>query len=165
MAWCSIKAQGLVKKFSAFYGTRWFIAVSTRARHWILFSSSWVHSIPSNPALLRSVLILLCNPRLFPKQCLYIYIWIFKAPPCVVHPLLSHWPWFDRTNHIGEEYKLRSSSCDFFHPLVLISNLFSNVLNLFSSLRARDKVHTRIAWRWLIHKMSERFAVCRNTHK
>jgi hypothetical protein len=53
----------LLKKFPAFYGTRWFTTVFTRALHWFL---SWARSIqsnpshpnPSHPISLRSILIL-----------------------------------------------------------------------------------------------------------
>jgi len=46
------------KKFSAFYGSRMFITVFTRARHWSLSWARWVHSIPFHHIFLRSVLIL-----------------------------------------------------------------------------------------------------------
>jgi hypothetical protein len=48
----------LVKKFSAFYGTRRFITVFTTARHWSLSWARWTQSTPSHPIPLRSTLIL-----------------------------------------------------------------------------------------------------------
>ena len=63
----------LVKKFPAFYGTRWLITAFTNARH---LSLSWAiskQSIPPHPNSLRSTLILsshlpLCLPSvLFPS--------------------------------------------------------------------------------------------------
>jgi hypothetical protein len=54
----------LLKNFPAFYGTRRFITVFTRALHW---SRSWarsIQSIPSHPIPLRSILILSTHLRL-----------------------------------------------------------------------------------------------------
>jgi hypothetical protein len=59
-------------------------------------------------------------------------------------------PWFDHLIISYEEYKLCSSSlCNFLQrpvtssllgPNILLSNLFSNILNLCSSLYVRDQV-------------------------
>jgi hypothetical protein len=48
----------LLKNFTAFYGTRRFITVFTRAIHWSLSWASLIQSIPSHPISLRSILIL-----------------------------------------------------------------------------------------------------------
>jgi len=48
----------LVKRFPAFYGTRRFITVFARARHWPLSCSRCIQSTPSHPVSQRSVLIL-----------------------------------------------------------------------------------------------------------
>jgi hypothetical protein len=67
-------------------------------------------------------------------------------------PRPSHPPWFDHLNNwtIGEEYRLWSSSLsNFLHPLftlfllgpnIILCILFSNTLNLCSSLDVRDQV-------------------------
>jgi len=44
----------LVKKSAAFYGTRMFITVFSRSRHWSLSWARWIQSTPS----LRSIRIL-----------------------------------------------------------------------------------------------------------
>jgi hypothetical protein len=59
-----------LKDFVAFYGTRRFNTVFTRALHWSL---SWVISIqftPSHPVFLRSILILSTHLR----RCLHRYV-------------------------------------------------------------------------------------------
>jgi hypothetical protein len=83
------------KKFPAFYGTRRFITVFTRAFHWSLSWARSIQSIPSHPNSLRSILILsthlrlshqypTCSP-LVPHSC---YM------PCPPHP-----PWLDNSNY------------------------------------------------------------------
>ena len=47
----------LVKKFPAFYGTRWFITAFTSARHLFLSSASKIQSMPPHPTSWRSILI------------------------------------------------------------------------------------------------------------
>jgi hypothetical protein len=46
----------LLKNFPAFYGTRRFITVFTRALHWSLFWARSIQSIPYHPISLRSIL-------------------------------------------------------------------------------------------------------------
>jgi hypothetical protein len=48
----------LLKKSLAFYGTRRFITVFTRAHHRSLPWAEWTHSTPSNPISARSILLL-----------------------------------------------------------------------------------------------------------
>jgi hypothetical protein len=48
----------LVKTFPAFYGTRSFITVFTRVRHWSLFWARWIQSTPPHTIYLKSILIL-----------------------------------------------------------------------------------------------------------
>jgi hypothetical protein len=48
-----------LKNFRAFYGTRRFITVFTRALHWSLSSARSIQSITSHPISLRSILIFL----------------------------------------------------------------------------------------------------------
>ena len=54
----------LVKKFSAFYGTRRFITVFTSARHLSLSWASPIQSMPPHPTSWRSILLLSCHLRL-----------------------------------------------------------------------------------------------------
>jgi len=54
----------LVNKFPAFYGTRTFITMFIRVRHWSLSWSSWIQSKTSHPICLRSILILPSHLRL-----------------------------------------------------------------------------------------------------
>jgi hypothetical protein len=51
----------LLKNFPAFYGTRRFITVFTRALHWSLSWPRSIQSIPSHPISLRSTLMLSTN--------------------------------------------------------------------------------------------------------
>jgi hypothetical protein len=53
-----------LKKFSAFYGTRRFITMSTRALHWSLSWARTIQSTPYHPIALRSILILSTHLRL-----------------------------------------------------------------------------------------------------
>jgi hypothetical protein len=54
----------LLKNFPAFYGTRRFIIVFTRALHWSLFWARSIQPTPSHPVSLRSILILSTHLRL-----------------------------------------------------------------------------------------------------
>jgi hypothetical protein len=60
-----------LKKFPTFYGTRNFIAVFTRALRWSSSRTNWIHSIPTHPISLRSILILSCHLRLGPPSGLF----------------------------------------------------------------------------------------------
>jgi hypothetical protein len=51
----------LVNKFSTFYGTRRFIIVFTRARHWSLSSARCIQSTPSHLTSPRSILLKIWN--------------------------------------------------------------------------------------------------------
>jgi hypothetical protein len=60
-SWAHLEKLSIVqplKNFPAFYGTRRFITVFTRALHWSLFRARSIQSIPSLPVSLRSILIL-----------------------------------------------------------------------------------------------------------
>jgi hypothetical protein len=57
----------LIKKFSSFYGSRRFITVFTRDRHWILTLARWIQSTSSQPVWLLSVLILPFSCRDIPN--------------------------------------------------------------------------------------------------
>jgi len=74
----------LVKKFPAFYVTRRFIILFPRAHHLSLFWVRCIHSTPSHPVSLRSILILSSHLRLglpsglfpagFVPRILYVFI-------------------------------------------------------------------------------------------
>jgi hypothetical protein len=61
----------LLKNFQAFYGTRRFITVFTRALHWSLSWVRSIQSIPSYPISLRSILIFSTHLRLGPPSGLF----------------------------------------------------------------------------------------------
>jgi hypothetical protein len=98
-------------KFRTFYGTRRFITVFTRARHWSLSWARWILSTSSRPLPLRSILILsyhLCLglpsgvfPSDFPTNILYA----FFIYACYV-PHQSH-PWFCHPNNIWRSVQVR----------------------------------------------------------
>ena len=70
-----LTSSQLVKKFSAFYGTRRFITVYKSARHLSLCWARSIQSILPHPTLLRNILILSSHLRLgspsglFPSGC------------------------------------------------------------------------------------------------
>ena len=59
----------LVKKFSAFYGTRKFITAFTIARHLSISWASSIQSLTPHPTSLRSILILSSHLRLGLPKC------------------------------------------------------------------------------------------------
>jgi hypothetical protein len=96
----------LVKNFCAIYGTRSFITVFTRARHWSPFWARWIQSTSSKPLSLRPILILSFDLRadlprcLFPSELL-TKIWMhLSSIPCMLYASLFHPPWFDEPNSI-----------------------------------------------------------------
>jgi hypothetical protein len=83
----------LVKEFNAFYETRRFITVFTRACHWSLFWARCIHFTLSHPNSLRSILILSSHLRptfpsghflsYFPTKILYTFH---------ISPMRATWP-------------------------------------------------------------------------
>jgi hypothetical protein len=84
----------LLKSFPAFYGTRKFVTVFTRALHWSLSWARSIQSIPSHPISLRSIIILFTYLRLvlpsglfssgFSTNILYAFLFstfVLHAPP------------------------------------------------------------------------------------
>jgi len=150
-------------KFLVFYGTPRFFTVFTRLRHWSL---SW--STASHPVYRRSILIFSSHLRLdlpshlfqlgSPNKIFYTFLisHAYNIPALLV--LLD----FITLTIFSEVYKLQISSlCSLLQPLatsflvgpnILLSTLFSNALNLFSSLIVRDpvlypyKTTDRILW-------------------
>ena len=120
--WCRVlleKLTGLqlVKKFSAFHGTRRFITALTSVRHLFLSWASPIQSIYPHPTSWRSVLILSTHLRLglpsgllpsgFPTKTLYTPLSSPIRVTCPAHLII-----LDFITHtiLGEEYKSFSSS-------------------------------------------------------
>ena len=132
----------LVKKFTAFYGTRRFITAFTSGRH---LSLSW--AIPPHPTTCRFILILSFHLRLglpnslfptgFPTKTLYTPLLSPIRAICPAHLILLD---FITRTILGEQYRSFSSSLrSFLHspvtsfllgPNILLSTLFSNTLSL-----------------------------------
>jgi hypothetical protein len=76
-----------IKNFPAFYGTRKYITVFTRALHWSLSWARSIQAIPPHPLSLRSILILSTHLRLgLPSGLFPISI---HRLPFVLHALPS----------------------------------------------------------------------------
>jgi hypothetical protein len=65
-----VNSHSASQKITHFYGTRRFIAVFTRARHWFLSWARWIQSTPAHPISLRHILILSSHLRLGFTSCL-----------------------------------------------------------------------------------------------
>ena len=147
----------LIKKFREFYGTRRFTNAYTSAHHLSLSWARSIQSIPPHPTSWRSISILSTHlslglpSGLFPSGCptktLYTPLLSLARAACPAHLILLD---FITRTIFGEEYKsLSSSLCSFLHypvtlsltgPNILLSTLFSNTLNLRSSLKVSDQV-------------------------
>jgi hypothetical protein len=91
----------LLKNFPAFYGTRRFISMFTRALHWSLSWARSLQSITSHPISLRSILILSTHQLLGLPSVLFpfgfppiSYMHSSSPPhscymPCPSHPLVT----------------------------------------------------------------------------
>jgi len=134
----------LVKKSPACYGSQRFITVYTRACHWSIPTTRCIQSTSSNPASLRSVLILSYHLRLglpsglfpsgFTTKTLYAFLIFPIRATCPSHLTLHN---LITLTIFGEVYKLRSSSlCSLLQPPATSSLLCPNILlsTLFSNI-------------------------------
>jgi hypothetical protein len=122
----------LVKKFPAFYRTRWFITAFTIASQ---LSQSWASSIqciPPHPTSWRSVLILFSHLRLgLPSVLLPSGFTTKTMYTPLPHPIYVLRPFilldFITRTVVGEEHRSWSSSfCSFLHSPVTLSLLTLN---------------------------------------
>jgi len=130
----------LVKKFPALYGTRRFITVFTRARHWSLSWSGWIQSKIFKPISLRSILIyshlrLNLASGLFPSG---FPIWVTRLTHLILLAFITLTILVKRTT-----YEAPYSAVSFnllLGPNILLSTLFSNTLYVCSSRCMKDWV-------------------------
>jgi hypothetical protein len=119
-SWSSVLFENLtvaqiVKNFPAFYGIRKFITVFTTARNSPLSWARCIHSTPSHPISILSILVLRSHPHLdfpsglfpsgFPTKFFYEFLIPSIRATCVAHLIF-----LDMINLIisGDVYKLLS---------------------------------------------------------
>jgi len=160
--WCRILLEKLtvlqlVKKLSAFYGTRRFITALKSVRHLSLSWASPIQPIYPHPTSCRSILILFTHLRRglpsglfpfgFPTKTLYAPLSSLIRATFPAHLVLLH---FITRTILGEEYRSFSSSlCNLLHspvtssllgPNIILNTIFSNTLSFLSSLNVSDQL-------------------------
>jgi hypothetical protein len=139
--WCRVLLEKLiglqlVKKFSAFYGTRWFITALTTVRHLSLSRASPIQSIYTHNTSWRFILILSAHLRLglpsglfpsgFPTKTLYATLSSPIRATCPTHLILHD---FITRTILGEQYRTLSSSlCSLQNSAGTSSFLSPNIL-------------------------------------
>jgi hypothetical protein len=115
-SWALLEKPPIVQvlnNFPAFFGTRRFIAVFTRALHLSLSWARSIQSIPSHPISLRSILIL--STHLYPTSISLlpirevIHCTKFSRSTGRVNVLQCNW-WYDFLIHEDKKTKLRGFS-------------------------------------------------------
>ena len=113
----------LVKKFSAFYGTRRFITAFTSARHLSLSRTSSIQSTPPHPTSWKSILILSFHLRLglpsglfpsgFHTKILYTPFLSSVCATCPAHLIILYLSsgqyWVRSTDHSAPHYAASST--------------------------------------------------------
>jgi hypothetical protein len=97
-SWALLEEPPIVqplKNFPAYYGTRRFNTVFTRALHWSLSWARWIQSKPSHPISVRSILILSTHLRLD----LISGLFPSGFPPITYMPCPSRPLWLDNSNY------------------------------------------------------------------
>jgi hypothetical protein len=147
----------LLKNVPKFYRTRRFIAVFTRALHWlsILSQSDPVHTNSSN---LSKIYFNTVHPHTSWSSYWSLSFWLsHQYPiriPCLPHscymPCPSHPPWLDQPNYVWQgvqvmkllimQFPPSPITSSLLGPNILLSILFSNTRSLGSFLNVRDHV-------------------------
>jgi len=121
----------LLKKFLAFYGSRTFSSVSTRARRLPLPRARWIQSTTFNHTSLRSILLLSFHVVSSVQVSWPTIFDAFLISPMHAICLPISIPWFYHPdNTFAEAYKFQSSTlCSFLQPPILLQ-IRNNILNL-----------------------------------
>jgi hypothetical protein len=115
----------LFKNFPAFYETRRFVTVFTRALHWSLFWARSIYSIASYPVFVSFILILPTHQRLGLSRGLFSsgfvsnILYAFLISPFVLHalPCPSHPPLLDHSNYIWRRVQVMKRLIMQFSPI------------------------------------------------
>jgi hypothetical protein len=112
----------LVSKFPAFCGTRRFITMFTRARHWSLSWARCIHSTPSHPVSLRHILIL--SSHVYQGLPSGFFRFSNQELLCISH--LSHACYMPHTSHPPWLYHRKSSVCSLCILSIISNNQWIN---------------------------------------